>query len=153
MSTTALVAASAGLTQLPATPIIGRTGKVLGSVQRFTQNGTAKDVKAALVKADPKLKGKKLAEKVNAVLRGEVDVRQQLGVAWLQAAYAEGYVPDAGVLRTKRGGLNLVRVDSEEAEVLKKLVNIDKDKALAALGFSPDEIATMKALSDAAKAN
>lgn len=139
---------------LPArTEIIGKRGNVLGTVQRFTGTGSAKQIKEAMAAAHPTLKGKKLAEKVNEVLRGEVDLRTQLGVAWLQAAYAEGFVPDVGVLRKNRGGLNLVRVDSDEAQVLAKLKTIDKDKALAAMGFSADEISAMKALADAAKQN
>jgi hypothetical protein len=138
---------------LAAVAIRGKTGKVLGSRQNFTQTGSAKEIKDALVAKNPTLKGKKLAEKVNEVLRGEVDVRCQLGVAWLQASYQDGFVPNVGELRKNTGVLKLVRVDSDEAQVLAKLKTIDKNKALAALGYSPEEIEAMNAIADASKNN
>jgi len=96
-----------------------------------------------LKRQDSKLKGKALAVKVNEVLRGEVDLRQQLGVAWLQAAFSSGWTCDVGVLRKNRGGLNLVRVEGK-AEPAK----VTQESAMAALGLTAEDLALIASLKD-----
>lgn len=105
-------------------------GKVLGTRTTFTTTGSAKDIKESL-KAKGKT-GKDLKDAVNAVLRGEIDLRTQLGVAWLQASYAEGFVPDIGDLRKNSGSLKLVKagddamkkLESDNAAMAKELAEL-----------------------------
>lgn len=130
-----------------ATNIVGRKGKVLGTVQHFTGNRSATDVKLALKASNPKLSGKALAAKVNEVLSGEVDLRQQLGLAWLQAAFQSGWTCDAGVLRKSRGGLNLVRV-AKAPEAPVKSVEEKRMEALELLGLTEADFVAMKQLTE-----
>jgi len=72
-------------------------------VQGFNGNGqSAGELKAALKLANPKLSAKALSSKVNETLRGERSVREQLGIAWVQACYQDGLVPSHGE-RTHNG--------------------------------------------------
>lgn len=132
--------------QLPAAlPIKGRTGKQLGTVQYFTGSMSANALKEQLKAQNPKLSGKELAKKVNEVLKGEVDLRQQLGQAWLTAAFQAGWTCDAGILRKNRGGLNLVRVERDPVAV-EKSPEEKRNEALAVLGLSEADFAMLKAL-------
>jgi hypothetical protein len=125
-----------------ARPIKGRTGKILGEVQHFTANMSAKALKEQLKAQNPKLSGKALAVKVNEVLRGEVDVRQQLGMAWLTMAFQNGWTADVGILRKNRGGLNLVRVDAAR----EKSESEKRSEAMAVLGLSEADFEVLKQL-------
>ena len=92
-------------------------GKVLGMRTKFSATGSAKEIKEAL-KAKGKT-GQALKDAVNEVLRGETDLRTQLGVAWLQASYAEGFVPDIGDLKKNTGVLKLVKAEDDATKKLK----------------------------------
>lgn len=77
------------------------SGKGFKQVQRFGV-GSAKDIKETLKAQNPDLKGKALSKAVNNVLTGEKTLREQLGVAFVQACIQNGKVPDRGEV-TKNG--------------------------------------------------
>lgn len=133
-------------TMLPkAVAVFSRKGKQIATIQHFTGTKSARDIKTALKSANPKLSGKELAKRVNETLRGEVDIRQQLGVAWLQAAYQSGYTSDAGRLGKNTGALRLVKVKPEVA-VLEDKPAVNWESALEAFGLSKADIDAIRAL-------
>ena len=122
--------------------IRSRKGRELGMVQKFAGNVSAKDLRAKY--KDLGFKGAELTAKVNETLLGQVDMREVVGVAWLQRAFQLGFACDEGILRKKTGALKLVKVTpavvaepapitTEAAvEVLKKL---SREELQALLGL------------------
>jgi len=95
---TALV--PAGAATLPPAKLIKSTdGKIRGTIQHFTGSMSAKEIKESLKASG--LKGKELTKAVNQTLRGEKDLRQQMGLAYMQALYQDGFMPDLGKLNKK----------------------------------------------------
>lgn len=80
---------------LPASNRVAR-GKGFVEVQSFAPTGGASAIKAALKAANPKISSKALCAKVNETLRGERDLREQLGLAYFQANCQAGFVPTHG---------------------------------------------------------
>jgi hypothetical protein len=102
-------------TSLPASKaVMNKRGKVISYVQHFTGSMSAKLIKEAL-KAKG-VEGKELTSQVNEVLLGEKDLRQQLGQAWLQAAFQDGMMPDFGKTNKKgdKATLSLVKVTEKD---------------------------------------
>lgn len=122
----------------PALPIYGRDNvKILGHRQVFTNSGSARDIKLRLQAVNPSLKGKKLAHAVNDVLKGEVEVRQQLGVAYLQAAHQGGFVISEGSMKDRTGNIKLIKVDAPvkptQAQVVEAVKEMTPDQRAALL--------------------
>lgn len=124
--------------QLNAVEIKGRTGKVLGARVMYSgQALTAKELKESLKAADPALKGQKLADKVNEVLRGESDARWVLHEAALSAMRSNGFVPD--FTDAKRASA-ITRYSKPGDKPQKTEAEVEKEQAetLVALGFAAD---------------
>jgi hypothetical protein len=119
--------------QLPAArESVNSAGKMTGYVQHFSGKMAAKDVKEAL-KANG-IKGKELTKRVNETLRGEKDLRQQLGMAWLQAQYQAGYVPDMGKTNKAQDKCSIVLIKAApKVEVSKEQVDAMTKEERAAL--------------------
>lgn len=141
-TTTALTTTTA---QLPAEQEVAR-GKGTVRVQGFSVQGSASQIKAQLKMADPKLSAKALSRKVNEVLRGERAVREQLGMAWLQACYQDGLVPSHGE-RTKSGAKLVMKSAPEpiEAPTVSEELIVEKvsklEALLKSLGATDEDIA------------
>lgn len=130
---------------LPAAREVKR-GKGYVTVQTFTSSLSARDIKAALKGANPKMSGKELAKRVNDTLRGERDVREQLGIAWYQATVQSGYVPDKGEHGKNGAVLRFVRVKAEEpAPVVDTAVQDENAKLKAQLEELQAQLAKLTA--------
>jgi hypothetical protein len=123
-----------------------KAGKEIGVRQSFAGGGSASEVKAAL-KAKG-VKGAALTEQVNAVLRGEKSLREQLGSAWFQSQLQSGFVPDFGDVN-KAGTsskLVMIKVKPEAVKAVELSAAEKRAAALKALGLSEDEMATIESL-------
>jgi hypothetical protein len=108
------------------------SGKGFKQVQSFGR-GSAKTIKTSLVEANPELKGKALTKAVNSVLTGEKSLREQLGVAFVQACIQNGKIPDRG--EVTKNGAKLIFVNAVEPK------EESMDEKLNAM--SADEVADM----------
>ena len=107
------------------------SGKGFKQVQSFGQ-GSAKTIKTSLVEANPELKGKALTKAVNSVLTGEKSLREQLGVAFVQACIQNGKIPDRG--EVTKNGAKLIFVNAvEQPDSIDEKLN----------AMSADEVADM----------
>jgi hypothetical protein len=133
---------------VPAVTVFDKNGKSRGTVQAFSPHGSAKELNA-LAKASG-LTGKKAEHWVNAILRGETDLRQQLGIAWLQSKFQDGYTCGQGKLTKSgdSGALELIRVTPAPVVVAPKPVEMSAEEmAEKAKGMSkPERDAILKVL-------
>ena len=110
-------------------------GKVLGTTQHFSGSLTARDVKEQLKRTG--LAGKELTKMVNQTLRGEKDMRQQLGTAYMQALFQDGFVPDFANVNKNATKATVVMVKPVEklriTEDQVKAMSDDERKELLAL--------------------
>lgn len=118
-------------------------GKVLGYVQHFTGSLSAKMIREKLKNAGKK--GKDLTKAVNETLRGEKDLREQLGAACFQAAIQSGYIMDV-FEENKAGTKGVFRM--VKPEVVKEQTLSEKIAGLAEkkAELSEADKATLKAL-------
>jgi hypothetical protein len=118
-------------------------GKLTGYVQHFTGSLSAKMLKEAL-KAKG-VKGKELTKMVNETLRGEKDLRQQIGVACIQAAIQAGYIPDC-FEENKAGTKGVFRMVKPEVVKEKTISEQIAELAAKKAELSAADLATLKAL-------
>lgn len=104
--------------QQPSLPPMVRVARGKGFVdkQDFAPSGSATTVKATIKAANPKISSKELCNRVNAVLRGETPLRDQLTVAWVQACIQDGYTGNYGERGHKTACLRMVKVQPEPAK-------------------------------------
>lgn len=123
---------------MPKADLIQR-GKGYATQQKFTT------LSAREIKEQFREKGMKkgLSEAVNAVLRGEVDMREQLAVAWLQGSFQSGFVPDEALTFDKTASLKLVKVPKKVVEVSETV-----DSLKAAIAAAQAKLAAMESAGD-----
>lgn len=124
-----------------------KPGKVLGYRQYFTQSLSAKEINEKLKVSRPGMSSKERAAETLGVLRGEKDIRNVLGLAWVQT-----------ILATKNGIINyadetsggaVVRIVKAAPAVERVVVQKSepsKAEMLAALGISEADLAMAIAL-------
>jgi hypothetical protein len=112
-------------------------GKILGTTQHFSQSLTAREVKDQLRRAGKT--GKELTKAVNETLMGEKDMRQQLGTAYMQALFQDGFVPDFANVNKNATKATVVLVKPVEKlriteEHVKAMSDEERKELLALLG-------------------
>lgn len=119
------------------------SGKVVGYTQHFSGTLSAKMIRESL-KANGS-KGKDLTRKVNEVLRGEKDLRNQITVAYIQSKMQQGFVGSCGQ-ENKAGTKVKIELELPTAEAPASVD--DQIKALAdqKAKMTPEQLATLKAL-------
>jgi len=112
-------------------------GKVIGTRQYFSGSLSAREVKDALRRAGKT--GKELTKAVNQTLRGEKDLRNQLGAAYLQASFQEGFVMDMSNVNKNQTKMTIVLVKPTDKiriteEHIKAMSDEERKDLLALLG-------------------
>jgi hypothetical protein len=114
-NTNTAVATTSAASTLPALRTrYNSAGKVMGSMQYFTGSLSAKEIKAQLKSGG--LSGKALTKAVNETLRGEKDIRQQMLMAYVQAAHQNGFMADVSKAN-KKGNKLVIEMIKPEGKV------------------------------------
>ncbi len=133
-----------GMTMSGAKHILTPGGKAVGARMAFGeqtgQRMSAGEIKLALRKANPKLKGTALAKEVNAVLTGSKDVAWARHDAMVSSMRSAGFIPDQVAIRKQTGSVRYCRVAPVVVEEKKA---ISREEALAALGLDEAALAAL----------
>lgn len=124
-------------------------GNSLGRRFSFVGGFPAGDVKKALKEADPTLKGKLLTSKVNAILRGDVEMSKMYADMLMAHSYRVGFRPVLADLNKDETKLKLTFVKVGEGNLSKEDVATNTKRMLASGELGKDELLAMIAAVEA----